>query len=76
MIELTLTRRALLVLDALDNRDGTPFLPRADWCGHCGLPATYWPDRVVCMTTQGASRCLGNTIGRNDGYYPATHGGV
>lgn len=59
---LALTRRAHLILDLLDNRDGTPLRPVFVPCQVCGERATSWRGEIVCPTRLGdATACPGNS---------------
>lgn len=60
MIPYTLTSKALLVLDTLDNQDGQTMLPVTGTCPVCREPVTIWRSRVICMTRTDRGFCPGN----------------
>lgn len=57
---LRLTRRAHLVLDLLDNRDGRRLRPEFGSCTSCGERVVVWDRRAVCMTRTDGGLCPGN----------------
>lgn len=56
-----LTRKALLVLDTLDNQDGQRLRPDFGCCSVCSERVTVWRGLVICMTRAAdGGPCHGN----------------
>lgn len=57
---IALTRKAHIVLDMLDARDGARLRPEFGTCPSCAERCTVWDGAVLCMTRADGGRCPGN----------------